>query len=292
VLQNTFCHIPVIGPVTERLLWDSNIATWDAALGRAQLPLSDQKTQLLRTHLRASVKALQKDDPSFFAGSLASSEHWRLFDAFRHTLAYIDIETTGLGNPHDIITTIALYDGNSVRHYVNGQNLGQFAHDIRQYKLIVTYNGKCFDVPFIRNYLRIPMSQAHIDLRYLLNGLGYRGGLKQCERQLGLDRKDLADVDGFFAVLLWQEFDRHRNQRALETLLAYNILDVLNLETLMIAAYNLRLSHTPFATSHRLPPSQLPENPFQADGKTVARLRRKYAWALLPGSPRWDRGPR
>jgi hypothetical protein len=33
----------------------------------------------------------------------------------------------------------------------------------------------------------------------------------------------LIDVDGFFAVLLWWDFKRNKNQKALETLLAYNI---------------------------------------------------------------------
>ena len=32
------------------------------------------------------------------------------------------------------------------------------------------------------------------------NSLGFKGGLKGCERQLGLDRGNLKDIDGFFAV--------------------------------------------------------------------------------------------
>jgi hypothetical protein len=38
----------------------------------------------------------------------------------------VDIETTGLSVPPSEITTIALYDGKSVRHYVNGYNLDDF----------------------------------------------------------------------------------------------------------------------------------------------------------------------
>lgn len=45
------------------------------------------------------------------------------------------------------------------------------------------------------------MPHAHIDLRYVLASLGYRGGLKGCERQLGLDRQELQDVDGFFSLI-------------------------------------------------------------------------------------------
>lgn len=47
-----------------------------------------------------------------------------------------------------------------------------------------------------------------------------------------------ARLCGFFAVLLWQEFQQTGNIKALETLLVYNIEDVVNLETLMVLAYN------------------------------------------------------
>lgn len=76
------------------------------------------------------------------------------------------------------ITMIGLYDGTSIFHYIKDQNLEDFAHDIEKYQVIVTYNGKCFDIPFIRSNLGLAMDQAHIDLRYLLRSVGFSGGLK------------------------------------------------------------------------------------------------------------------
>jgi uncharacterized protein len=163
-------------------------------------------------------------------------------------VAYLDIETTGLGGPGDHITTIALYDGRAIRHYVHGRNLPEFARDIPSYKLLVTYNGKCFDLPILRTTFGLALNQPHIDLRYVLASLGYRGGLKGCERTLGLDRGDLANVDGYFAVLLWHDYQRYRSPEALETLLAYNIRDAVNLETLLVMAYNLKAAQTPFGS--------------------------------------------
>ena len=55
---------------------------------------------------------------------------------------------------------------NTIRTYVQGQNLEQFKDDIYEYDVIVTYNGKCFDVPFIESDLGIKLKQVHIDLRY------------------------------------------------------------------------------------------------------------------------------
>ena len=59
------------------------------------------------------------------------------------------------------------------------------------------------------------MNQAHIDLRYLLKSLGYTGGLKGCEKKAGIDRGELDGVNGYFAVLLWQDYQRNRNEKPL-----------------------------------------------------------------------------
>jgi uncharacterized protein YprB with RNaseH-like and TPR domain len=280
MLQHTFCHIPGIGPKTETLLWSSGVLTWHAAGECAQIPLSPRRMTAFRRHVEQSIVRLAGRDARFFYSQLRSSQHWRLFPEFRDSVAYVDIETTGLGDVGDYITTIALYDGRSIAHFVQGDNLESFQDAIADYQLIVTYNGKCFDVPFIRRYFTMPMDQAHIDLRYVLASLGYRGGLKGCEVQLGIDRRDLADVDGYFAVLLWHDFCRNHNDRALETLLAYNVLDVVNLESLMVMAYNLKLQATPFADSLCLPPPQAPPNPFQADRETIDRLRAEFFWGV------------
>jgi uncharacterized protein YprB with RNaseH-like and TPR domain len=203
---------------------------------------------------------------------LPSSEHWRLFPEFRRSIAYLDIETTGLGGPGDHITTIALHDGRSISWYIKGKNLGDFKRDIKRYKVIATFNGKCFDIPFIENEMRITMDHAHIDLRYVLRSLGYTGGLKRCEKMLGIERAGLQGIDGFFAVLLWNDFKENINQKALETLLAYNIQDAVNLETLMVIAYNMKLKDTPFFETHKLPLPATPDNPFKADTFTVRRI--------------------
>jgi hypothetical protein len=48
------------------------------------------------------------------------------------------------------------------------QNLKEFPEVIRNYRLLVTYNGKCFGVPFIERYFGIRLEQAQLDLRYIL----------------------------------------------------------------------------------------------------------------------------
>ena len=63
---------------------------------------------------------------------------------------------------------------------------------------------------------------------------------------MDLDRGELKDVDGYTAVLLWTDYTRRGNTRALEKLLAYNTEEVINLEVLMVMAYNMPVAQTPF----------------------------------------------
>ena len=278
MLSNTFCHIPRITPKVEERLWSEGLHSWDDLRHASSLPVTRVSLQSVREHVEDSLLQLQKGNPRYFSDTLPSSLHWRLFPEFRHTAAYLDIETTGLSAGANAVTTIALYDGLTVKYYVQGQNLAEFQRDVAEYKLLVTYNGKCFDIPFLRQSLGLALEQAHIDLRYVLFKLGYRGGLKGCEKQMGIRRNELEGVDGYMAVLLWQEYTQRRNPCALDTLLAYNIADVLSLETLLVKAYNLLIEDTPFAATRRLALPTPAANPFAADVETLQRLMSGMPW--------------
>jgi uncharacterized protein YprB with RNaseH-like and TPR domain len=277
MLENTFCHIPRVSVRAEAKLWYSGIQSWSDALARRELPIAKAQREAVPQYLEESARERERKNPNYFANLLPSHLHWRLFPDFRPGTGYVDIETTGLSGSSHKITTIALYDGRTIRHYVQGQNLHDFARDVRECSVLVTYNGKCFDLPFLKESLGLDFPQVHIDLRYVLARLGYKGGLKGCEKQLGLDREELDGVDGYTAVLLWQEYTRSGNPRALETLLAYNIQDVLNLEVLLVKAYNLLLRQTPFEPARRLELPLLPPNPFQAHMPLLQRLVGAYS---------------
>jgi len=275
MLKNTFLHVPGLGIKTEAKFWSSGIQSWEDLLGQELIHFSPKKGDVLKRSLEESIEHLSNRNPNFFGDRLPPNQFWRIFPEFRESVAYLDIETTGLDFCFNQITTIALYDGKSIFTYVQGQNLDEFREDIQRYKVLVTYNGRCFDVPFIGGCLGIKLDQVHIDLRYILKSIGYTGGLKGCEKKAGIDRGDLEGVDGYFAVLLWDDYRRNKNQKALETLLAYNIQDVVNLETLMVLSYNLKLRDTPFVESHQLGLPFCPEIPFKGDKATVERIRQE-----------------
>ena len=276
MLHHSFSHIPSVGMTTEKRIWDRGICSIDEFLQTPPDFLSKAKQAKITEHVHLSKRQIEMGLVDYFYQNIAAKEHWRIFREFQSATVYLDIETTGLGGPGDIITTIALYDGQQIKHYVNGENLNDFPQAIRDYQVIVTYNGKTFDIPFIENYFGIRLTQAHLDLRYILSSLGYSGGLKSCERQFGIGRTgSLAEVDGYFAVLLWNDYRKKRKVKSLETLLAYNIEDVLNLEYLMIQAYNLKLATISLAISKLSIPTA-PHNPFDIDSATVNRLKSQY----------------
>jgi uncharacterized protein YprB with RNaseH-like and TPR domain len=281
MLKNTFIHVPGFGTKSEQRIWSSGVYSWDDLLGPDLKCFYLRRADTLKRCIEDSLGHLSRGNPNYFGSLLPSNQFWRFFPEFRETTAYLDIETTGLDAWSNQITTIALYDGRSIFTYVQGQNLEEFKRDIQEYKVIVTYNGRCFDVPFIESYFGIKLRQVHIDLRYLLRSLGYTGGLKGCERKAGIDRGELEGLDGYSAVLLWKEYRRNKNQKALETLLAYNIQDVVNLEVLMVLSYNLKLNATPFVQSHQLTYPKQPEISFRADKRIIEEMERRRAYGMV-----------
>lgn len=274
MLTNTFIHIQSIGAITEQRLWESGIKDWDSFSSNLPIAIFTGRQHFLVAGIEESKRHLANRNPAYFSNLLPSNQSWRLFPEFKDSTAYLDIETTGLDRCSNKITTIALYDGQAIKTYVQGQNLADFIEDIKKYNVIVSYNGKSFDVPFIENYFNIRLNHAHIDLRYILHSLGFRGGLKGCERQLDMARGDLKDIDGFFAVLLWDEYQKTADPKVLDTLLSYNIQDTITLESLMVTAYNLKLRETPFYENLLTIDWPPPVNPFSVDLATIDKIKR------------------
>ena len=276
MLTNTFRHIPKIGPTTERRFWEAGALSWQEAL---EMPSELLPTRLpVDEYLHLSLEMLTDRNARWFGDHLPNMESWRLFPEFRTEVAYIDIETDGGSVENGVITTIALWDGQQLRHYVHGENLRDFQDDILEYSLLVTWNGAAFDIPYIEHWFQTSLPHAHIDLRHIMASLGFRGGLKKVEREFEIDRGALDGVDGYFAVLLWRAYTNEGDQGALQTLLAYNSLDVINLERLMVEAYNRKIEETPFALANELPLPSFPEKiDIEPDEGALERIRQKLS---------------
>ncbi len=238
MLTRTFIHIPGINRSREEYFWRSGICSWDDFLKNgSNTDIPDSSRAYISRNLEISKEQLKNGNHAYFSESLPMSEHWRAYRDFPRA-CFLDIETTGLCRVRNKITTIGVYDGKESRVFVRHRDMGEFGREIRKYSTIITFNGRCFDMPFLREkFPELRFNHFHIDLRFLLRELGYTGGLKRIEKQLGITREEGIDgVDGYEAVRLWH---RHRrgDESALQTLIEYNRADVENLKVLMDMAY-------------------------------------------------------
>jgi uncharacterized protein len=258
MLRHTFIHLPGIGAHREQKLWGQGIVDWDCFLNAAATGiLTTKMCELTVPLVNQSREAIAAGNAQFFHTHLPRRESWRLYTEFAEHACFLDIETTGLSSDYDKVTTIGALGGGKLALFIQGVNLDQFPAYIAQFPLLITFNGSQFDLPFLRAHFRqARLDQAHIDLRFVFHSLGYRGGLKEVERHLGLRRdSSIQGIDGFEAVRLWDRY-RRGDRAALMKLAFYNLTDVVNLVELMdvAVAHKLRqavLANLPVAEPTR-----------------------------------------
>jgi uncharacterized protein YprB with RNaseH-like and TPR domain len=239
MLNNTFVHLKGVGYATERKIWEGGIRTWKEYLKSwNKLDLPQKKKETILAGIEESVAQLNVKNHRYFNEMLPVKELWRAYKEFEDSTVFLDIETTGLGPLTSDITIIGMFDGKRVNTYIKGINLDGFQFELPRHCVLVTFNGKWFDIPFIQTkYPNVQFDQIHIDLRYFLKRLGYSGGLKNIETKLGIRRsQDVKDMRGIDAVRLWKQYKKG-NDRALHLLIKYNMEDIKNLKYLMKFAY-------------------------------------------------------
>lgn len=233
MLNKTFCHIDGVSLNSEKILWENGVNDWDSFLEKypqiSCLPKS--KIEKIRTEILFSKENLDLGNIFYFKNKLDSKEHYRCVGFGK--VAFVDIETTGLSRYTDDITMIGIYDGLNPKTYVKGIDLDDAILHLENFDIVVTFNGKNFDIPFIEYKYRKKFDFIHLDLRFMLKEFGYSGGLKVVEKSLGLSRDDeVCDINGFEAVKLWKRYQKGDDD-ALRKLLLYNKEDIVNLKCLL-----------------------------------------------------------
>ncbi len=272
-LFNSFTFAKGIGLKTETTLRELGISCWSDII-KNQCPelFPKRKWQTLWKSVNSAIGALKILDVSQLASIIPKVHHWKMIPNFIDQIVYLDIETTGLSPQYSHITTIAVYDGTRIHDFIRGENLDEFPQFISRFPAITTFYGKSFDIPFIKKEMGIEFNQIHFDVCFLLRKLKIKGGLKKIEKKFKIARGELEDLDGYTAVLLWNKFMKTKKKEYLETLLAYNNEDVINLEYLLYQAYNLLIEkeYTP------TPPLELTKkkviNPFHANKRVVDEI--------------------
>jgi uncharacterized protein YprB with RNaseH-like and TPR domain len=248
VITSTFRGMPGIGPSRERELWEKGFRTWDDLPEEGPI-LSPRLDDRLRGAVNEARELLARRDLQGIARWLPANERWRLWPRFAAETCFLDIETDGDAST---VTSIAVLSEAGPRAFVRGFDLEAFPAYFARFGVVVTYNGTAFDQPVLQR--AIPghsLPPAHVDLRFLFQRLGERGGLKTLEKRFGLSRPGTVDgVDGWEAVKLWRRWQAERDARALARLVEYNLYDAIQLRPLFELAWNRLVE----ATGLDLPP--------------------------------------
>lgn len=230
MLRQTFLHLPGVGEATEKKWWQRGCTDWSTLL-------TESARDDWREILEESETALAAQRWTYFDQALGSVHKWRIWNELGDRALFVDIETDG-GTDPDSITVIGTFDGKETRFFVMDENLQEAADFLEEFPLLVSFNGAFFDLPLIRKrFTHRLQNHFHLDLRFPLQRLGLRGGLKSIEQQLGIARSEATTgLNGWDAVRLWREW-RRGSTEARELLLEYNAEDVRSLLPLAELTY-------------------------------------------------------
>lgn len=230
-IENSFILAPGIGNKTEKRLWKNKVTHWDH-IDETDI-LTSSKKQKLQKFIKKARKNLEVENTHFFKDKLPNKHHWRMYENFQKNACFFDIETTGLDKKKNKVTTVSFHRNGETQTLVQGKNLTQenLKQQFFESSIILTFNGKRFDKPFLEHNFDIEIENPHIDLMYECRKIGLSGGLKEIEKQLNIQR-DLEDIDGKEAVKLWKKYEKTGNEKYLNKLVKYCEYDAKNLQKL------------------------------------------------------------
>lgn len=265
MLTRSFIFAKGMTEEVERQLWSRGLVSWEVVRkhpGEAAEVLGNFRAQKLVEAVNDAQRALDAADLAWFKTNWPERERWRLWEGFclPEQVALVDIETTGLTPGYDQITVIGLADSKEARVFVAGRPmagdevLDRFREAIKPYRLVVTFNGTNFDMPFIEKQFReanFRFEQPHLDLIMPARSLGLTGGLKDMEKQIGIVRSaDIKEIRGNEAVVLWGAW-KNGDQNAYKRLTTYCMADCTNLRD--FAAHIYRVKWEKIYTAHAKP---------------------------------------
>ena len=220
---STFKHLDGIGDKKEFEIWQNGILNWDEYIKNQK-----RKSLFFDNDLEFSIKALESFDVDFFANKLDKKDYFRLALSFPKNVMFLDIETTGLSFYYDHITMIGWSMDSEYNFYINGiDKKEKFIDALNKAKVIITFNGTKFDLPFIeQEFKEIVFPKCHIDLMYMCRRLGLKGGQKNIENKINFKRpKELQDKGGYEATIFWYMY-KQGDKSSLINLIKYNFYDI------------------------------------------------------------------
>ena len=188
MLRHTFIHLPGVGPHRERTLWQQGILDWDRFLEAAEDGLLRKGIYKSAVPLvRQSLDAVAAGDAGFFHGRLPSRETWRLYSGVRRpgiVPGHRDDRPVRRLRPGDADRRLGRRQAGPVHQAASTSTSSPpTSPSFRSWSPSTAASSTCRSCGHIFPEARL--DQAHIDLRFVLRSLGYRGGLKAIETEPG-----------------------------------------------------------------------------------------------------------
>lgn len=234
MIRQSYIFLEKINSKTEKNIWKQGIKDWEDFLNSEKIKGIGEKRKLYyNRRLLEARNALYNFNSSYFIDKLPPKEMWRLYDFFRDDTIFLDIETSGV-TKHDDVTVIGLFDGFDTKIMIKNINLGYklLKKELKNYKLIVTFNGSSFDIPFIKKrYPDLLPNIPHFDIHSVCHRVGLTGGLKEIEKKFGIKRNPIVEkMYGGDPLRLWKIYRATGDDYYLKLLIEYNEEDVINLK--------------------------------------------------------------
>ena len=237
MLTKTFIMFPNISYKREQMLL-ALVKNWNGFLSFKKVPFFSSLNKINANKILSDAKMeLFEFNSSFFKNFLKPKDMWRLYNEFKENVLFLDIETNGLGKNAKIFM-IGLYDGYDTKVMFEPFDIIALQNYINTRSLIVTYNGSSHDIPLlIANGININI--PHIDLKIILQSMGFKGGLKKIEKVFGIKRNPIQDKFKSGDIYrLWRMYKASGDEYYLNILLEYNEDDIFYLKKLMDYTYS------------------------------------------------------
>ena len=166
---------------------------------------------------------------------------------------FMDIETKGLSNVPIILIGVAEIKGDKIiasqyflRDYIEEPNIIEaYLSHLDEDSIHVTFNGKTFDVPFIKNRCRYngidaDLDLPHLDLMYFAKSM-WNEKLPNCQLQtiekeiFGIERED--DVPGQYIPGYYDTYLSKNNIGPVVPIIEHNCQDIISLASFLEKMY-------------------------------------------------------
>jgi uncharacterized protein YprB with RNaseH-like and TPR domain len=160
-------------------------------------------------------------------------------------IVFLDIETTGLSNTPLFLIGLLYFDGDNLvidqlfaRDYSEESNLlHYFSEFAPKFNVLMTFNGKSFDMPFIRDRMIFHRKFAkwtytHVDVLHH-SRKRWKGAVPDCKLQTLeyhiCQRRRVDDIPGALVPEVYHDFVRNGNPEYLAGVFHHNALDLITL---------------------------------------------------------------